>query len=108
MDRFFQFSAPDAKSDAMKCETIEIDKAGRVALPKPLRKRFNLAPGDKLRLSIEGTSIKLEPTESAGKLVREGSVLVFAGGFMEPITTLKIEELIREEREGGLDTGAGK
>jgi AbrB family looped-hinge helix DNA binding protein len=77
----------------MKNETIQIDKAGRVVLPKFLREQFNLAPGDKLRLSVEGNGFRLEPTDSGGKLVRKGSVLVFTGGFAEPITTRKVNEL---------------
>ena len=92
----------------MKTETIEIDQAGRVELPKPLRKQFNLVPGDKLRLSIEGNSIKLEPTDTGGKLVREGTVLVFSGQFVEPITTSKVERLIEEERENRFADAAGK
>jgi AbrB family looped-hinge helix DNA binding protein len=82
----------------MKTETLQMDKAGRVVLPKPLRDRFNLLPGDKLRLSVEGNSFRLEPTRAGGKLVREGSVLVFSGGFAEPMTTEKVNEMIRQER----------
>ncbi|MBI4664420.1 MAG: AbrB/MazE/SpoVT family DNA-binding domain-containing protein [Verrucomicrobia bacterium] len=92
----------------MQTETIQIDKAGRVVLPKPLREQFNLVPGDKLRLSVEGNSIKLEPTDAAGKLVRKGSVLVFSGEFAEPITTSKVEELTEREREERFAVGAGK
>jgi len=90
----------------MKIETIRIDKAGRVVLPKPLREQFNLLPGDKLRLSVEGNSFRLEPAEAGGKLVREGSVLVFRGG--EPITTEQVNELIDEDREERISAAMGK
>lgn len=83
----------------MKNELIQIDKAGRVVLPKPLRERFNLVPGDKLRLSVEGCCFRLEPTDTGGKLVKKGSVLVFTGDFAEPITTAKVNEMIEDERE---------
>jgi AbrB family looped-hinge helix DNA binding protein len=83
----------------MKTETIQIDKAGRLVLPKPLRKKFNLEAGDKLRLSVEGNSIRLEPTDPAGKLVRKGGVLVFTGEFSEPLTTETVNSLIEDERE---------
>lgn len=92
----------------MTSETIQIDKAGRVVLPKPLREHFNLVAGDKLRLSVEGNSIKLEPTDPAGKLVRKGTVLVFSGEFAEPITTSRVEDLIEREREDRFAVGAGK
>jgi AbrB family looped-hinge helix DNA binding protein len=49
--------------NAMKTETIRIDKAGRVVLPKPLRDQFNLLPGGKLRQSIEGNGFRLEPAD---------------------------------------------
>jgi AbrB family looped-hinge helix DNA binding protein len=85
--------------NTMKTEMIQIDKAGRVVLPKPLREHFNLLPGDKLRLSVEGKSIKLEPTDVAGTLVRKGRVLVFRGEFSEQLTTAKVDEVLQETRE---------
>jgi AbrB family looped-hinge helix DNA binding protein len=92
----------------MKTETIQIDKAGRVVLPKPLRDQFNLLPGDRLRLSVEGNGFRLEPADAGGELVRKGSVLVFTGGFSEPITTAKVNELIEQEREGRITAETGK
>jgi AbrB family looped-hinge helix DNA binding protein len=92
----------------MKTEMIQINKAGRVVLPKPLRDQFNLVPGDKLRLSVEGNSFRLEPTEVGRTLVRKGRVLVFTGDFAEPITTAKVEQMIAEEREGRISSVVGK
>jgi AbrB family looped-hinge helix DNA binding protein len=48
----------NGKLPAVKTQLIQIDKAGRVVLPKPLRDRFNLVPGDKLRLLVEGNAIR--------------------------------------------------
>jgi AbrB family looped-hinge helix DNA binding protein len=95
----FHFMVVNGTLNAMKTETIQIDKAGRVVLPKPLREHFNLLPGDKLRLSVEGKAIKLEPTDVAGSLVRKGRVLVFRGEFSEPLTAAKVDELLQETRE---------
>jgi AbrB family looped-hinge helix DNA binding protein len=83
----------------MKSEAIQIDKAGRIVLPKPLREHFNIVPGDKLRLSADATGFRLEPMDAAGKLVRKGSILVFRGDFGEPITNELVEEIISEDRE---------
>ena len=94
--------------NGMKNETIQIDKAGRVVIPKPLREQFNLLPGDKLHLSVEGNGFRLEPVDGGGELVRKGSVLVFTGGFAEPITTAKVNELIEQDREGRISAGTGK
>jgi len=92
--------------NGMKSETIQIDKAGRVVLPKPLRDQFNLLPGDKLHLSVEGNSFRLEPAGTGGKLVRKGSVLVVTGGFAESLTTEKVNALIDQEREDRISAGA--
>jgi len=92
----------------MKSNLIQIDKAGRVVLPKPLREQFNLLPGDKLRLSVEGNGFRLEPTDTGGQFVRKGSVLVFTGCFSEPITTAQVNELIEQDREGRIKTATGK
>ena len=92
----------------MKTEMIQIDKAGRVVLPKPLREQFNLLPGDKLRLSVEGNGFRLEPTDTGGELVRKGTVLVFTGGFPEPITSAQVNNLIEQDREARISAATGK
>src|SRR5258708_39301743 len=94
--------------NTMKSETIQIDKAGRVVLPKPLRQQFNLLPGDKLRLSVEGNGFRLEPADAGGELVRKGSVLVFTGGFPEPITTAQVKEFIEQDRDGRIMAATGR
>jgi len=104
----FHFSLTNGIMNAMKNGTIQIDKAGRVVLPKPLREQFNLLPGDKLRLSVEGNGFRLEPTHAGGELVRKGSVLVFTGGFPEPITTAQVNDLIEQDREGRITAATGK
>lgn len=103
----FLFGMPNGIVIGMRKELIQIDRAGRVVLPKPLREQFNLVPGDKLRVSVEGNSIRLEPT-TVGEFVRKGAVLVFTGEFAEPITTRKVTDLIAKEREGRMSASAGK
>ncbi len=105
---FFHYSMTNGIMNVMKTETVQMDKAGRVVLPKPLRDQFNLVPGDKLRLSVEGNSFRLAPEDAGGQLVRKGSVLVFTGAFAEPLTTAKVNELIEQEREGRIAAGMGK
>jgi AbrB family looped-hinge helix DNA binding protein len=92
----------------MKTDTIQIDKAGRVVLPKPLRDQFNLVAGDKLQLSVDGGGFRLEPTEGGGKLVKKGSVLVFVDSSGEPVTAKMVNEILEKEREGRITAGAGK
>jgi AbrB family looped-hinge helix DNA binding protein len=83
----------------MKTETIQIDKAGRLVLPKPVREQFHLEPGDRLKIFIEGHSIRLEPADAGGTLIRKGGVLVFTGEFNQPVTATVVQELISEGRE---------
>jgi AbrB family looped-hinge helix DNA binding protein len=104
----FHFEMGNGIVNGMKNETIQIDKAGRVVLPKPLRQQFNLLPGDKLRLSVEGNGFRLEPAGTGGELVRKGSVLVFTGDFAESITSAKVNELIEQDREGRITAETGK
>jgi AbrB family looped-hinge helix DNA binding protein len=78
--------------------TVQIDSAGRLVLPKPIRKRFNLASGDKLRFSADDNGIRLEPVQPSGQLVRKGTMLVFRGRFTEPITNDIVQGLLDEDR----------
>jgi AbrB family looped-hinge helix DNA binding protein len=64
----------------MKEKTVQIDDAGRVVLPKPLRERFRLRGGDKLAIEVRGDAIQLRPTQAVGQLKRINGVLVFTGG----------------------------
>ena len=90
----------------MKAETVQIDKAGRLVLPKHLRDQLNLVPGDKLRASLEGMAIRLEPERVQGEFVQKGSVLVLTGPFSEPITTRKVTEMLKSDREARLLSGS--
>ncbi|HEY3854778.1 MAG TPA: AbrB/MazE/SpoVT family DNA-binding domain-containing protein [Verrucomicrobiae bacterium] len=82
----------------MNTDTIQIDRAGRVALAKWLRDKLGLVPGDKLRISVEGRGFKIEPLGNTDELVRKGGVLVFTGRFSKRITVKKVNELINSTR----------
>ncbi len=40
---------------------VRIDSAGRIVLPKPVRDKLQLAPGDSLELEQRGDSVTLFP-----------------------------------------------
>ena len=58
---------------------LTLDKAGRVVLPKPLRDRLQLAPGDSLQLETEGERITLRPVRQNVSLKKELGVWVYQG-----------------------------
>jgi AbrB family looped-hinge helix DNA binding protein len=74
---------------------LTLDKAGRVVLPKPLRDRLQLAPGDALHLESEGERITLRPVRQNVVLKKELGVWVYQGES----TDASIVDLIDRDRE---------
>ncbi len=74
---------------------LTLDKAGRVVLPKPLRDRLQLAPGDTLQLESEGEHITLRPVRQNVMLKKELGVWVYQG---EPADD-SIPDLVDRHRE---------
>ena len=74
---------------------ITIDSAGRVLLPKLLRKRLRLEAGDTLNLRSEGEQILISPVRQQPLIKKERGVWVYQG---EP-TKQSIVELIDQGRD---------
>jgi AbrB family looped-hinge helix DNA binding protein len=102
---------------------VEIDKAGRIVVPKRLRDALHLVPGTRLRIERSGDRLTLMPSSATAQLVIENGVpLIFpADQSNAPVLTVEmVTELIelgRLERErrilsldedsaGALDEGA--
>ncbi len=77
---------------------LTLDKAGRVVLPKPLRDRLQLSPGDTLQLEAEGERITLRPIRQKVMLKKELGVWVYQGES----TDASIVDLIDRDRENRL------
>ena len=77
----------------MTCK-LTLDKAGRVVLPKPVRDRLQLAPGDTLHLEMEGERITLRPVRQNVMLKKELGVWVYQGD----LANTSITDLIDRER----------
>jgi AbrB family looped-hinge helix DNA binding protein len=56
-----------------------VDKFGRVLIPKPLRDELGLTPGDSLRIETKGDRIVLRSMPDGPHLVEKGGVTVFTG-----------------------------
>jgi AbrB family looped-hinge helix DNA binding protein len=76
---------------------LTIDKAGRVIIPKPLREKLHLEPGDALELESAGDQITLRPVRGTGPLVKEHGVWVFHTG--QPLPASATDEILKQIRE---------
>ena len=77
--------------------TVNLDKTGRVVLPKALRDELHLLPGDSLDLTVEGEQVTLRPKRTAAPLQKERGIWVFRIG--EPLTVEDARAALRQLRE---------
>ncbi len=84
--------------NAIVSTRLTIDSAGRVLIPKPLRDKLDLAPGDTLELEAAGESITLRPTRGAVPLTREKGVWVFRTGH--PLHASVVDDVLGQIRAG--------
>jgi AbrB family looped-hinge helix DNA binding protein len=75
--------------------TVSLDKAGRLVLPKPLREKLRLGPGDNLSIESDGDQITLRPIRPEPLLVKECGIWVYNGAPSDE----SIPDMIDRERE---------
>jgi AbrB family looped-hinge helix DNA binding protein len=83
---------------AMKDMTVPIDRAGRIVLPKDIRQELDIKAGDRLKVSLDGLSVKLMPTKESGGFVRKGKALIFSSPGSPVLTQESIERILEETR----------
>jgi AbrB family looped-hinge helix DNA binding protein len=76
----------------------EIDKAGRLVVPKKLRDALHLVPGTRLVLRREGEAIILEPQSRPRGLYFKDGIPVYDCGHPLPVESVDWLEQAREER----------
>jgi AbrB family looped-hinge helix DNA binding protein len=62
-------------------DILQIDKAGRMVLPKKFRQALHLKAGDKLSLQLVGGHLVLEALQNDVELVQEGKRRVIHGWY---------------------------
>ncbi len=56
--------------------TLTLDKMSRLVVPKILRDRLALAPGDELEVSLEADCIRLRPVRPVSSLTEKNGLLI--------------------------------
>jgi AbrB family looped-hinge helix DNA binding protein len=77
--------------------TITIDKAGRIVVPKPIREELQLSAGDSLELERSDDRIIIRPARSKSRMYKKRGIWVLHTG--KPLRANVIEETIRKVRE---------
>ena len=85
---------------------LSMDRAGRVVLPKPVRDRLQLEPGESLELESFDDHIVLRPARANASLRKKRGVWVFRTA--EPLAASVVEETIRKVRDDRDREVAGK
>ena len=80
--------------------TAEIDKSGRLVVPKKLRESLHLVAGTRVTLRLNGNEIVIALEAKPRGLYLDRGTLVYDAGPLAPINVL---EWIKRDREARLD-----
>lgn len=82
---------------------VTLDRMSRIVVPKAIRDRFALKPGDELEISVELDGIRLRPLAPASPLAEESGILVCSsevppsawdvGAFLDEQRSQRIKEI---------------
>jgi AbrB family looped-hinge helix DNA binding protein len=82
----------------------EIDKAGRLVVPKKMREALHLVPGTRVILHQEGETIVLQQEAKPRGLYLKDGTLVYDAG---PLPPLDIVDWIERDRKDRIDSLMG-
>jgi AbrB family looped-hinge helix DNA binding protein len=84
---------------------VEIDRSGRIVVPKKFRDTLHLTPGTRLKIEQTGEQLVLEQEFPEPRLEMRDGLLVMVGG--PPLRAEDVNELIDEQRERRMRYVAG-
>ena len=87
---------------------VEIDRAGRIVVPKKFRDALHLKPGTRLKVECTGDRIVLEQDFPEPRLEMRDGLLVMVGEA--PLTVEDVNEVLRQgydERHKRIMEGSG-
>jgi AbrB family looped-hinge helix DNA binding protein len=84
---------------------VEIDRAGRIVVPKKFRDALRLKPGTRLKIERNGEQLVLEQDFPEPRLERRDGILVLVSGA--PLSGEDVNRSIEEDRERRMRYVAG-
>ena len=85
---------------------LTVDKVGRIVIPKPVRERLQLEPGDELELEDANDRITLRPVRGAAPLRKKQGVWVYHCG--QPLSAETVQETIEKVRQERDESNLGR
>jgi AbrB family looped-hinge helix DNA binding protein len=77
--------------------TLALDKMGRLVVPKALRDRFALKPGDELDVTLESDGIRLRPIAPPQPMTVQNGILVCSSEL--PVSAWDLASFIDHQRD---------
>ena len=78
-------------------DSTTLDRFGRILIPKPVRDRLGLDPGDSLRIEVKGDEVVLHPVRAPSTWEVRDGFPIWTGPV--PAEALDIVAFIRKQRE---------
>lgn len=77
-----------------------MDSAGRIVIPRDIRKEAGLQPGEPLEIRSREGRIEIEPAPREVRLVRRGSLLIAVPEQEGPVLDAETVEVTRRDLRG--------
>ena len=79
--------------------TANIDKAGRIVIPKVLRDDLRLQPGDALQFDRQDDAITITPVRQKARMICVDGIWILSGGGPADFDIVEGIRQMREERD---------